>query len=285
MFKNILIPISSEFYSKNVLLRSAFLAEKFNSNLNLVYIIEEKTFNEIDKIVSTYRTVADKEESKRELISKQIQTADQIIFDDAKQILKDKQIPFEEKIIEGEFTDKIKEELNKKQYDLILMGFKKECYLNYRLFEEVKIPVWVVGQGTSKKILAVCSNLAPNQKVPDLSIKLAYHLEWELNMLYVIDTEDSVYVDKNGIRSDTKTKEDLLSQGQNFVNEMRQKGINAELVQGSLEKQTLIKAEAIKANLVIVGREQKKKGILGLPVKNLKKKIVEKCKYSILFLN
>jgi hypothetical protein len=285
LFKNILIPISSEFYSKNVLLRSAFLAEKFNSNLNLVYIIEEKTFNEIDKIVSTYRTVADKEESKRELISKQIQTADQIIFDDAKQILKDKQIPFEEKIIEGEFTDKIKEELNKKKYDLILMGFKKECYLNYRLFEEVKIPVWVVGQGTSKKILAVCSNLAPNQKVPDLSIKLAYHLEWELNMLYVIDTEDSVHVDKNGIRSDTKTKEDLLSQGQNFVNEMSQKGINAELVKGSLEKQTLIKAEAIKANLVIVGREQKKKGILGLPVKNLKKKIVEKCKYSILFLN
>lgn len=285
MFKNILIPISSEFYSKNVLLRSAFLAEKFNSNLNLVYIIEEKAFNEIDKIVDTYRTTADKEESKKELISKQIQTADQIIFDDAKQILKDKQIPFEEKIIEGEFTDKIKEELNKKQYDLILMGFEKECYLNYRLFEEVKMPVWVVGQDMSKKILAVCSNLAPNQKVPNESIKLAHQLEWELHMLYVVDIEDSVHVDENGIRSDTKTKEDLILQGQNFVDEMKQKGINAELVQGSLEKQTLSKAEEINANLVIVGREQKKKGILGLPVKNLKKKIAEKCKYSILFLN
>ena len=285
MFKNILIPISSEFYSKNVLIRSVFLAQKFNSNLNLLYIIEEKTFNEINKIVDSYRTATEKEETYKELISKQIQTADQIIFDDAKQILKDKKIPFEEKIIKGEFTDKIKQELTKKQYDLILMGFERECYLNYRLFEEVKMPVWVVGQGISKKILAVCSNLAPNQKVPDISIKLADKLGWELNVLYVVDTEDSIQVDENGLRSNTKTKEDLLIKGQKFINEMKQKGVNAKLVQGSLEKQTLIKAEEINANLVIVGREQKKKGILGLPVKNLKKKIAEKCKYSILFYN
>jgi len=285
LFKNILIPISSEFYSKNVLLRSVFLAEKFNSNLNLLYIIEEKTFNEVNKIVDSYRTASEKEETNKELISKQIQTADQIIFDDAKLILKDKKIPFKEKIIKGEFTDKIKQELTKKQYDLILMGFEKECYLNYRLFEEVKIPVWIVGQGMSKKILAVCSNLAPNQKVPKISVKLADTLGWELYVLYVVDTEDSVHVNENGIRSDTKTKEDLLIKGQKFINEMKQKGINAELVQGSLEKQTLIKAEEINANLVIVGREQKKKGILGLPFKNLKKKIAEKCKYSILFSN
>jgi len=42
MFKNILIPISSEFYSKEVLERSVLLAEKFKSSINLIYIIEEK---------------------------------------------------------------------------------------------------------------------------------------------------------------------------------------------------------------------------------------------------
>ena len=42
MFENILIPISSEFYSKDILKRSVFLAEKFNSTINLVYIIEKK---------------------------------------------------------------------------------------------------------------------------------------------------------------------------------------------------------------------------------------------------
>ena len=55
--------------------------------------------------------------------------------------------------------------------------------------------------------------------------------------------------------------------------------------EGSLEKETIKAAEKINANLVIVGREQKKKGLLGLPVKNLKKKLAEKCEYSILFLN
>ena len=73
--------------------------------------------------------------------------------------------------------------------------------------------------------------------------------------------------------------------GQNFVEKMREKGVNSRLVKGSLEKETVKAAESIGANLVIVGREQKKKNILGLPVKNVKRKIAEKCKYSILFIN
>ena len=44
-------------------------------------------------------------------------------------------------------------------------------------------------------------------------------------------------------------------------------------------------AEDINPNLVIVGREQKKKGILGFPTKNIKRKIAETCQYSILFIN
>ena len=44
MFKNILIPISSEFYTKDVLKRSIFLAEKFKSIINLIYIIEVINF-------------------------------------------------------------------------------------------------------------------------------------------------------------------------------------------------------------------------------------------------
>jgi len=285
LFKNILIPISSEFYSKNVLKRSVFLAEKFKSTLNLLYIIEEKSFNQTDKLVNSYRTAAEKEETKKELISTQVLAADNIIFKDANDLLKTKKIAFEEKILEGEFTDTIKKELEKKSYDLIIMGFEKECNLNYRLFEEVNIPVWIEGFGDSKKILAVCSNLAPNQIVPKISIELSKKLDWDLNFLYVVDTEDSVIVDEKGKRSEIKSEEDLMSQGRIFVKNMGKNNIKAELVKGSLEKQTIQKAEEINANLVIVGREQKKKGVLGLPVRNLKKKIAERCEYSILFVN
>jgi len=285
MFKNILIPISSEFYSKNVLQRAVFLAEKYKGKLNLLYIIEEKTLSQADKVIKSYRTSSEVEETKKELVNFQKQTADNIIFEDANQILKNKKIPFEEKIIEGEFSEVVKKEVERNQYDLILMGFEKECLLNYRLLENINLPIWIEGQVDSKDILAVCSNLAPNQKVPDFSVKLSKSLGWNLHMLYVVDSEDTVEVDEKGQRSDKKPERDLLFKGQQFVEEMKKKNIPVQLVKGSLERETINNAESIDAGLIIVGREQKKKGVLGIPIKNFKRKIAEKCKFSILFIN
>jgi nucleotide-binding universal stress UspA family protein len=285
MFKNILIPISSEYYSKNVLTRGAFFTKHFNSKINLMYIIEEKTLNQTDKRLDSYRTSHEIAETKNEIIQKQMQAADRIIFDDAKLILKNKNTPFKEKIKEGEFSNIILNEINKKNYDLVLMGFEKECILNYRLLDEIKIPVWIEGKGDTQKILAVCSNLAPNQKVPEISIQLSQKLKWDLKMLYVVDIEDSVQVDEDGIRSEKKPERDLLFSGQNFIEKMNKQGIKAQMVKGSLEKETIKSAENMNANLIIVGREQKKRGILGIPIKHVKRKIAEKCEYSILFIN
>ena len=285
MFKNILIPISSEYYTKEVLKRGVFLAEKFKSSINLIYIIEEKTLNQTDKESDSYRTPYEIAETKNEIRQKQKQTADKIVFEDAKFYLKNNKIPFEEKIIEGEFSNVVKREIGLKDYDLILMGFEKECALRYRLFEEVKIPLWVVNKNDGKSILGVCSNLAPNVKVPDLSLKLSQTLNLELNMIYVVDVEDSVEVNEKAIRSDKKTEKDLMISAENFKNEIEKKGINIELLRGSFEKEVIKATEIYNPKIVIIGREQKKKGILGLPIKNLKRKLVEKCKYSILFLN
>ncbi len=285
MFKNILIPISSEYYSKEVLERSVFLAEKFKSTINLIYIIEVKTLNQTDKESDSYRTPYEIAETKNEIRNKQKQAADQIVFEDAKFYLKNKKIPFEGKIIEGEFSNIVKREINFKSYDLILMGFEKECNLNYRLLDDIDVSVWVESERDGNSILAICSNLAPNKKVPEMSIKLTKILGWNLHMIYVVDTEDTVQVDEQGKRSTKKPKKALFSTGENFVKEMIKKGINVELIQGSFEKETLKAAEKINPNLIVVGREQKKKGMLGLPVRNLKRKLAEKCKYSILFLN
>ncbi|MCK4365743.1 MAG: universal stress protein, partial [Thermoplasmatales archaeon] len=160
MFNNILIPISSEFYSKDVIRRGVYLADKFKSNVNLVYIIEEKTLDQADRISDAYRTSYEMKETKKELIKKQKLAAYNIIFDDAKYFFKDKKVPIEEKIVEGEFSEVVKREIEKKDYDLILMGYEKECILNYRLLDDVHIPVWIEGKSEGKSILAVCSNLA-----------------------------------------------------------------------------------------------------------------------------
>ncbi|MCK5030199.1 MAG: universal stress protein, partial [Thermoplasmatales archaeon] len=257
----------------------------FKSTINLVYIIEEKTLHQTDKISDSFRTHYNRLETSNDIIKKSRLRVDNIILNDAKFFLKNKEIPFKEKIVEGEFSNVVKRELDENNYDLVLMGFEKGCILNYRLLDEVNVPIWIESDGESKSILAVCSNLAPNQKVPEFSVKLSEDLGWDLHMLYVVDMGDSVEVDETGQRSDRKSEKDLIFIGENFVEKMREKGINVRLVKGGLEKETVKAAEDIGANLVIVGREQKKKNIFGLPVKNVKKKIAEKCRYSILFVN
>ena len=285
MFKNVLIPISSEFYNKNVLERGFSLAEKFKSKINLIYIIEEKTLNQTDRLTNSYRTPYEIAETKKEIIREQKMAADNIIFDDAKHFFNNKRIPFDSKIYQGEFSRVIKNELKNKDYDLILMGFNKECILHYRLFDEANTPIWVVNKNDGKSILAVCSNLAPNIKVPDVSLKLSKLLNLELNMIYVIDIEDSVQVDEKIKRSDKKTEKDLMFIAQGFLQKMEEKGIKVLLLKGSFEKELIKATEKFNPRIVIIGREQKKKGFLGLPVKDLKRKIVEKCNYSILYLN
>jgi hypothetical protein len=104
-------------------------------------------------------------------------------------------------------------------------------------------------------------------------------------MLYVIDTQDAVQVDSNGIRSTKKPKQELLDNQNDFVKTMQQKGIFVETAKGTLENETIRAARNMAAGLVIIGREQKRKGSLGLPVKNIKQKMAERCKYSLLFIN
>jgi len=286
MFKKILIPISSEYYNRQVLKRAVFLADKFKSSISLVYIIEKKTIDQTGDLSDTHLTEFEINQTKKQMMKDQVKKADTIIFDDAKAYFKEKNIKLDEKkIVRGEFSDRVKFELEKKSYDLILMGFEKECLLKYRILDDVDIPIWIEEKSESNKILAICSNLAQNKKVPKISVKLSDALGWDLHMMYIVDTEDHVEIDEKGKRTKIKPERDLLFKSQNFVTDMQKKGVNIQSIKGVLEKEIAKAAEKINPGLVILGREQKKKGILGLPKQNVKRKIAEKCGHSILFVN
>ena len=165
------------------------------------------------------------------------------------------------------------------------MSFEKECMLNYRLIDDIDIPVWIESGSDNKSILAVCSNLAPNKKVPEISVNISKILGWDLHMLYVVDMQDAVEVDDTGARSEKKSEEELINKGKQFVEDMQKKGVKVTLVKGSLERETVKAAGDIGVKLIIVGREQKKRKILGLPTKSVKRIMAEKCRYSILFTN
>lgn len=285
MFENILLPVSSEFYPEKALERSAFLAEIFGSRITMLYIIEEKTLDNTDKISDAFRSYYEREETKSDIRREYLSTAEKVIFENAKQFFEEKNIFPDEKISKGEFSDAIRNELDNEQYNLIITGYERGCLLHYRIIDSSRVPVWVESGAGNSTILAVCSNLAPNQKVPRVSIELAHSLGWKLHMLYVVDMQDSVEVDKRGNRSGTKSERELTDAGEEFLKEMERAGVDTRLVTGSLERETVRAAREINAGLVVVGREQKKNGLLGLPVKSIKKKLAEKCEYSILFIN
>jgi nucleotide-binding universal stress UspA family protein len=239
----------------------------------------------VEKQSSSYRTPYDRSETKKDRLIQHRKTSANIIFDDAKHLLKNKNIPYREKVVEGTFGDVIKREIDAEEYDLILMGFKKGCDLNYSFLYQLDIPIWIESGYKDESILAICSNLAPNQKVPNISIKLAEKLGWKLKMLYVVDVQDSVEVDENGERSEKKSERDLAFDAQKFIDEMKEKDIDVEMVKGNIPDETNDFADEIEAGLVVLGRMKKKKGVLGLPVGNLRQKMAGRCDHSILFVN
>ncbi len=284
-FKHILIPISSEFYHRNVFSTAKLLAETFQSKITLMYIIEEKTLETADRISDVYRTPYDIEQTKRAIIRGSTSKAAKLVFSEARQILSSQEIPINERIVRGEFSPVIKHELEKNQYDLILMGYEKKTMLHYRLFDDVNIPIWIESDTHGDTILAVCSNLAPNQKVPIMGMYLSQVLKWPLQMLYVVDIQDTVMVDSNGQRSGPKSTTELTSQGNVFIEKMKQNGLSVKLTKGGLEKETLKEASRIGARLVIIGREHKKKQILNPFSKGVKRKIAEQTRHSLMFIN
>lgn len=286
MFKNILIPISSEFFPHQILLRGARLAADFGSDVTIIYILEEKVFQQLEKVSESFRSPYEQTETKSDLAREHKSVADSIVFDEAHRIFSSAGQTFKSKTKLGEFSAVVQQNLQEQTYDLVLMGFKKECLLYYRLLNDATVPVWIESeQHGGHCVLAVCSNISPNQKVPQMSKQLAEALGWDLHVLYVVDVQDTVEVDSNGVRSPPKSEKHLLAVGEQFVENIQRQGISAELIRGCLEREVIRATNRIPVGLVVIGREQKEHKMFGISVRNTKKKLAEKCAYSLLFIN
>lgn len=285
MFQKILVPISSEFFSPAVFQLSALLTQPTGGSVTSVYVYEERLYDELERLSDTYLSHYEKEESERGRRIDHFRHAEQIVFEDAKAFFKKRNIPFESRFREGMLVDVINEEVKLHQFDLILMGFEKDSGFDFRLLSEVSVPLWVEAGKGNRSVLAVCSNLAPNIRVPEVSMWLAGVLGWSLHMVYILDPEDAVAVDASGLRGKQQSSVELRRNADAFVSRMRQKGVEVELMAGAFEKETLRAADRVEAGVVVIGREQKQKGLLGLPVRDSKKKVLQHCKCSLLFLN
>jgi hypothetical protein len=284
-FQSILLPISSEFYPPTVFQISAFLADTFHGNVTSVYITEKRTLDEMERLSDTHLSYSEIEEAQRDVRHEYLIQAECIVFEDARAYFKKRNIPLQTKCAEGDFSEVIKKEIRQNHYDLIVMGYEKKCYIDYTLIDESDIPIWIESGIDNDTILAVCSNLSPNKKVPLISQHLSMLFGKKLHMIYVVDLDDPVLVDPTGIRSEKKSVDELMEAAKKFQEKMKKNNISVQIISGSFEKETIKALREIKPKLVIIGREQKKKGMFGFSVRNIKRKLAEHCKYSLLFMN
>jgi nucleotide-binding universal stress UspA family protein len=286
LFKNILVPVSSGHYSKQIVYRSVQLAEYFKSTVTLLYIIDEKTIDQTERLTDSYRAYYDRLEAQQDLMRKQRLTATQIVFDFASHLFAQKGITFHHFIKSGEFSDVVLGEIQRNNYDFVIMGYEKECMLHYRLLDELTVPIWVEIQKTHEpRILGICTNLAPNQYDPTISKEISKALDWELLLYYIMDSRNLVTVGFDGVRLKEKLLDNLDKERQKFIEKIKKEHINIETVVGGLEQEIMRKARKYDPTLIIIGREQKRRGALGLPYGNIKRKLMQKCKYSLLFIN
>ncbi len=274
IFRRMLLPISSEFYSEALIQRAAEFQRKFGGEVLAVYIVEKKTIRKMEEVSEPFLTEEQRKEMERNIFEKSGQMAE-IIFDRVAGYLEN----FRKEVAIGEFSDVIIKKIEEYGASCIMIGFEKDCMLKYRFLENVKLPVWVeIGRG--ENIMGVCSNLAPNIKVPPFTIEFARAMDKKPYLLYVIDTSEMVEVDENCVKKPCNM-ERLMEKAEEFKKKYSNAAI-VEIRKGSIEEETADFADDISADVAVVGREMKKGHIFS---KEFKKEMAEKIKHSLLFLN
>ena len=274
IFRKLLLPISSEFFSEDMVRRASELSKIFGSEIYVLYIVEEKTLKKMEEVLQPFLTDEQRKRVEKE-IENMMSGIAEIVFERV-----EKMIPsFTRHVRMGEFSDVVRDFVDSHDISCIIMGFEKECFVRYRLLESLSIPIWVEN-GDGSIVVGACSNLAPNVKVPLFTMELAEKLGREAHLLYIIDVTEKVEVDEHGNKME-RSVEELRNAAEDFRRKYGERA-RVEVVEGRMEEEIVRYARKNNAHVTIVGREMKKRGVLS---KELRKEMVEKIKNSILFLN
>jgi len=273
IFREVLLPVSSEFFPEKAVRRAEEFARIFGSKIHVLYIVEEKTLKKMEEVMRPFLTERQRKRVE-ERIKNLMEGVAEIIFERVGETLSS----FSRHIRYGEFSDEIRDFVEKSSASCILMGFEKDCFVHYRLLESISMPIWVENGG-EEVVMGLCSNLAPNVKVPPFAVELASVLKKEAVLLYILDASEKVIVDERGNKREAEMEE-LREEARKFK-EKHEREARVEIVEGRLEEAAKY-ARKNRAYVTIVGREMKKRGML---TKELRKEMVEKSNSSILFLN
>ena len=276
IFKKILIPISSEFFSDSIVMRVGELIKKFNSNVTVLYIIELKTLRKMEHISEAFLTNTQRNDMQENIITENKILAEKIIFERVKPVITN----FEKNIVVGEFSEAVQKASADYGATCVTTTYEKDSLLKYKLFEQMTIPVWIEMKKGGERVLGICSNLSPNERVPDMTINLANSFGYKPHILYILDTKEHVEVDANGKKTASHHKE-LITKASAFLKKYESQA-EIHFISGSFVEEIVRNTHQINPDIVIIGREMKRRNIFS---RDVKKNIVSKLHHSLLFLN
>ncbi len=273
MFEKILIPVSSEYLPKKAIMRALDFYKKFESEVMLQFIIEEKVLMTIDK-ASTYALCSyDREKIKEELVANFREGG---IFKEVKALLKRKGVEFSHTTSVGEYSEEILKLNSLEDMDLLLMECHPYCLLKYRIFSVSPKPIWVERARRINTILAVLTNLAPNQRVPKYAVDLSNIYKAKLHFLYVIDSGSEK-------RRDERRK--AQSFFERFAKENPNLSFGKKIKTGDLERVVEREENLLYPDLILIGRLKQKRRFLIYFHDNIKSALAKKSEHSVLLIN
>ena len=264
MFKNILVPISSDYFPEMAIRRSRVLAEKFKGKVHFLYVVEKKTVEQMEETGTHVLTPKLISELEKDIYHTQVRDISRTVLDRTKKLMGILDNRCNYLVRKGEFSDKIEEYLkeNLGSFDhitCVILEYKKHSSLKYRIFENCSVPIWLERGGKIEKVFAATTSLSRNELVPSYAKQIALSFNAALSIKHFsIHEEDEV-------KKEIKLQKDW-------------KGVS------HVEREIVKRAEEDNADLLIIGRTCKARGFFGFGTHFPKVVIAKKATMSVLIM-
>ena len=264
MFKNILVPISSDYFPEMAIRRSKTLAEKFKGKVHFLYVVEKKTVEQMEKTGTHVLTPKLISELENDIYHTQVRNISRTVLDRTKTLMGPLDGRCNYLVRKGEFSDEIEGYLKENSESFnhitcVILEYKKHSNLKYRIFENCSVPIWLERGGKIEKVFAATTSISKNKLVPSYAKQIAVSYNAVLTLKHFSVHED----DEN--ENEIKLQKDW-------------KGVS------NVEKDIVRRAEEENTDLLIIGRTCKACGFFGFGTHFPKVVIAKKATMSVLIM-
>jgi hypothetical protein len=186
MFKRLLVAVPMEQYPERALLRARDMSVRWDSEIAVLYVIEDNIFNEVSDYSQHVITGSEEKEWQHTMEHYHRNSAEKIFLFDAEKLLGKKVDRFT--IVRGMYSDMIGDEIKKHESDLILLETFPRSFIKLRILDSSPVPIWLERTSADiQKIGLFCTNANPNIKAPPVAREIAEKYRGQLCCYFIND--------------------------------------------------------------------------------------------------